>query len=226
MVFGSFFLVGGKGQDAGGIGGLDDGIEVISDGVVGFLAEVGQVEGNTGGSPLGTGHKLADLRLELDGIDEDYIVGIGMSGTAAGFELKLHMQAVGMEIGKTNASNRAGGENQAGIVDMHRAIVIGEALLVDSGKLVVLDMSVSVGFLGETALDDGAEDGGGVLHSLEERPLSQLRLRLVVVERCSLAAAELLAEACVEDTVADGACLLNDGWFDLCHNICIASRES
>ena len=65
-----------------------------------------------------------------------------------------------------------------------------------------------------------------MLHGLEERTLPQLRLRLVVVERCSLAAAEQLAETSVVDTVADGACLLNDGWFDLCHNICIASRES
>lgn len=167
---------------------------------------------------------MADLRLELDGIDEDYIVGIGMSGTAAGFELKLHVQAVGMEIGKTNASNRAGGENQAGIVDMHRAVGVGEALLVDSGKLVVLDMPVSVGFLGEAALDDRAEDGRGVLHRLEERPLPQLRLRLVVIERRSLAATELLAKAGIVDTVADGACLLYKGWFDLSHSIGITPK--
>lgn len=147
-----------------------------------------------------------------------------MSGTAAGFELKLHMQAVGMEIGKTNASNRAGGENQTRIVDMHRAVGVGEALLVDFGELVVLDMPVGVGFLGEAALDDGAEDGGGVLHGLEERPLPQLRLRLVVIERLGLAAAEQLAEACVIDAITDGACLLYKGWFDLCHSIGITTK--
>ena len=129
-----------------------------------------------------------------------------------------------MAIGKIHAGYRAGGENQAGIVDMHRAIGVGEALLVDFGELVVLDMPVSVGFLGEAALDDGAEDGGGVLHGLEERPLPQLRLRLVVGERRSLAAAELLAEAGVEDTVADGARLLNDGWSYLCHSIGITPK--
>ena len=169
---------------------------------------------------------MADLRLELYGIDEDYIVGIGMSGTTAGFELKLNMQAIDMAIGKIHAGYRTSGEYQAGIVDLHRAVVVGEALLVDSGKLVVLDMPVGVGFLGEAALDDGAEDGGGVLHGLEKRTLPQLCLRLVVVERRGLAATELLAETGVEDTVTDGACLLNDGWFDLCHSIGITRRES
>ena len=134
------------------------------------------------------------------------------------------MQAIGMAIGKINAGYRAGGENQAGIVDMHRAVGVGEALLVDPGELVVLDMPVGVGLLGETALDDGAEDGGGVLHGLEERTLPQLCFRLVVVERCSLATAELLAEAGVEDTIADGARLLNDGWSYLCHSIGITPK--
>jgi len=83
---------------------------------------------------------------------------------------------------------------------------------------------VGVGHLGEAALDDGAGDGGGVLHGLEERTLPQLRLRLVVGERRGLAAAELLAEAGVEDTVADGACLLYDGWFYLCHSIGITPK--
>ena len=129
-----------------------------------------------------------------------------------------------MAIGKIHAGYRAGGENQAGIVDMNRAVGVGEALLVDAGELVVLDMPVGVGFLGEAALDDGAEDGGGVLHGLEERTLPQLRLRLVVGERRSLAAAELLAEAGVEDTVADGASLLYKGWFDLCHSIGITPK--
>ena len=135
------------------------------------------------------------------------------------------MQAISMAIGKIHAGYRAGGENQAGIVDMHRAVGVGEALLVDPGELVVLDMPVGVGFLGEAALNDRAEDGGGVLHGLEECPLPLLRLRLVVVERCSLATAEQLAETSVVDTVADGACLLNDGRFDLCHSICITPKE-
>ena len=134
------------------------------------------------------------------------------------------MQAVGMAFGKIHASTRASGENQTGIVDMHRAVGVGEALLVEPGELVVLDMPVGVGFLGEAALDDRAEDGGGVLHGLEERTLPQLRLRLVVGERRSLAAAEQLAEAGVIDTVTDGARLLYKGWFDLCHSIGITTK--
>ena len=203
MALVGFFLVGGKGRDTGGVGGLDDGIEMIIDGFVGFLAEVWEVEGDAGGPPLGTGHELANIHLELNGIDEDYIVGIGMSVAVTGVELKLYMQAIGMAIGKIHAGYRAGGENQAGIVDMHRAVGIGEALLVYFGELIVLDMPMGVGLLGEAALDDGTEDGGGVLHGLEERPLPQLRLRLVVGERRSLAAAEPLAEAGVEDTLVD-----------------------
>lgn len=142
-----------------------------------------------------------------------------MINAAAGVELKLYMQTLNMAIGKTHRGYRAGGENQAGIVDMHRAVGVGEALLVEPGELVVLDMTMGVGLLGEAALDDGAEDGGGVLHGLEERSLPQLRLRLVVGERGSLATTELLAETGIVDTVADGARLLYDGWFHLCHNI-------
>jgi len=129
-----------------------------------------------------------------------------------------------MAIGKTHRGYRAGGENQAGVVDMHRAVGVGEALLVDLGELVVLDMPMGVGLLGETALEDGAEDRGGVLHGLEERTLPQLCLRLVVVERCSLATAEQLAEACVIDAITDGACLLYKGWFDLSHSIGITPK--
>ena len=182
MALVGFLLVWGEGRNTGSIGCFDDGIEMNGDWFFGFLAEVGQVEGNAGSSPLGTGHELANLHLELDSIDEDYIVGIGMIGSDVGLELKLHMQAIGMAIGKIHAGYRAGGENQAGIVDMHRAVGIGEALLVKPGELVVLDMPVGVGLLGKATLDDRAEDGGSVLHGLEERTLPQLRLRPIVVE--------------------------------------------
>lgn len=225
MVLIGFLLIGGECGDAGGVGGLDNGVKVEGYGLVGLVAEVGEVEGDTGGSPLDTGHHMTDLQLELDGIDKDYIVGIGMIDVAASVELKLYMQAVDMTTGKVHDSNRTGGENQAGIVDMHRAVGIGEALLIDSGELVVLYMLVGVSLLGEAALDDGAEDGGGVLHGLEERTLPQLRLRLVVVERLGLAAAELLAKASVKDTVANGACLFDEGWFDLCHNVFITEEQ-
>ena len=130
-----------------------------------------------------------------------------------------------MAFGKIHAGYRAGGENKTWIVDMHRSFGVGEALLVDFGELVVLNMPVGMGLLGEAALDNRAEDGGGVLHSLEERTLPQLRLRLVVIERLGLAAAEQLAKASIVDTITDGARLLNDGRFDLCHSICIIPKE-
>lgn len=225
MVLIGFLLIGGECGDAGGVGGLDNGVKVEGYGLVGLVAEVGEVEGDAGGSPFNAGHELADLHLELDGIDEDHIVEVGMSSSDVGLELKLHMQAIDMAIGKIHAGYRAGGENQAGIVDMHRAVGVGEALLVKLGELVVLDMPVGVGLLGEAALDDRAENGGGVLHGLEERSLPQLRLRLVVVERHGLAATELLAKASVEDTVADGTRLLYDGWSDLCHNIFVTEEQ-
>ena len=175
MVLIGFLLIGGECGDAGGVGGLDNGVKVEGYGLVGLVAE--------------------------------------------------DMQAIDMAIGKIHAGYRAGGENQAGIVDMHRAVGVGEALLVKLGELVVLDMPVGVGLLGEAALDDRAENGGGVLHGLEERSLPQLRLRLVVVERHGLAATELLAKASVEDTVADGTRLLYDGWSDLCHNIFVTEEQ-
>ena len=90
-------------------------------------------------------------------------------------------------------------------------------MFVDAGKLVVFDATVSVGFLGEPPLDGGAEERGGVLHGLEEGALAQLRFRFLVVDLRRAATAEGLAEAGVEDAVADGAGLCNDGWFYLGH---------
>ena len=78
-------------------------------------------------------------------------------------------------------------------------------MLVEVGELVVLDMAVFVGFLGESALDDRAKNRGSVLHSLEEGALSQLCFRLAVVDLCWTATAEGLAEACIKDAVANGA---------------------
>lgn len=81
-----FLLIGGECGDAGGVGGLDNGVKVEGYGLVGLIAEVGEVEG-------------------------------------------------------------------------------------DAGELVVLDMPVGMCLFGESALDGGPGDGGGVLHGLEECPL-------------------------------------------------------
>ena len=219
MTLVGFLLVGGKRGDAGGVGGLDNGVKVKSDGVVGFFAEVGEVEGDAGGFTLNAGYELADLNLVFDSIDEHHIIGIGMIDVDTGVELEFHMQSIDAATGKLHPGDRASGEQQARKVDMYHTVVVGETMLVDTGELVVLDMPVGVGLFGKSTLDDGAEDGGGVLHGLEECTLPQLCFRLVVGERFSLAATELLAETGIEDTVANGASLLNEGWFHLCHSI-------
>ena len=124
------------------------------------------------------------------------------------------MEAVGRDLPRLpavaareelHAADKTGGEQQSGIVDMHLAILIEEMLLVEVGELVVLDVAVAVGFLGEAALDGGAKERVGVLHGFEEGTLPQLRLRLTVVDLRRTAAAEGLPEAGVVDAVADDA---------------------
>ena len=217
MALVGFLLVGREGGDAGGVGSFDDGIEVKSDRFVALVAEVGEVEGNTGGPPLNASHQLADLNLVFDSIDEYHIIGIGMIDVDTGVELEFHMQSIDAATGKLHPGDRASGEQQARIVDTYHALLISEAPLVEAGELVVLNVPMTVGLLGEAALDDRAEDRGSVLHGLEKGSLPQLRIRLVVGERFGLAAAEPLAEAGVIDTVADGTRLFYDGWFDFGH---------
>ena len=118
---------------------------------------------------------------------------------------------------KVHSSDKAGGEQQTGIVDADGAVFVCEALLVEVGELVVLDMAVLVGFFGEATLDDGTEERRGMLHGLEEGTLPQLRLGLLVVDLHRTATAEGLAETCVIDAVTDGAGLFDDGWFDFGH---------
>ena len=50
---------------------------------------------------------------------------------------------------------------------MHLAILIYKMLLVEVGELVVFDMAVFVSFLGESALDDGSKERGGMLHGFK-----------------------------------------------------------
>ena len=226
VLFVGLLLIGGESCITGGIGGFDDGIEVKRDGLVGLVAEVGKVEGDACCSSLNTGHELADIHLILNSIDEDQIIGIGVGGIAAGIELEIHMQAVNATTGKLHTGHQTSREQQTGIVDMDHAIVVGEALFVDAGELVVLDMAVAMGFLSETTLDGGAEDRRGVLHSLEERTLPKLRLRLVVGERFGLASAEQFAKTFIEDAVINGAGHFNQGWFYLCHSILVTKERA
>ena len=219
MILIGLLLGGGEGGDAGGVGGFDDGVEVEYDGAVRLVAEVGEVEGNEPRLPLDSGNEFADPHLELDGIDVDDIVGTGVAGTQAGVEGEFYVETVGRRFPllsmvarwELHPADQPCGEPQAGIVDGHRAVLVGEARFVDAGELVVLDATASVGLLGEPALDGGTEERGGALHGLEEGALPQLRFRFLVVDLRRAATAEGLAEAGVEDTVADGAGLFNDG---------------
>lgn len=226
VLFVGLLLIGGESCITGGIGGFDDGIEVKRDGLVDLVAEVWQVEGDTGNLPFGAGHKLTDLYLKLDGIDEYHIVGIGVSDVKAGVKLEFHMQVVNATIGKTYWGYRTSGKYQTRIVDMYHTVFVGEVLLIDAGKLVVLNMPMGMGLLGETPLDGGAEDRRGVLHSLEERTLPKLRLRLVVGERFGLASAEQFAKTFIEDAVINGAGHFNQGWFYLCHSILVTKERA
>ena len=110
MVFVGFLLVGGECGDAGGVGGLDNGVKVEGYGLVGFFAEVGEVEGDAGGFTLNAGYELADLYLVFNSIDEDLIIGIGMIDVNTGVEQKLHMQAIDAATGKLHPGDHADGE--------------------------------------------------------------------------------------------------------------------
>lgn len=207
------FFVGGEGGDASGICRLNDSVEVERRRglTVRVVAEIWKVERHTAVHSTDTGHELADFSLELHGIDMDDIVGTGMAGAHARYKTQLVMEAVNTALGEIHPADRTGREEQTRIVNVNDAIFIDKALLVKNGKLVVLNMPVAVGLTGESTLDGGAEDRGSVLHSLEEGSLSKLGLRLAIVDLCWTATTESLAEAGVEDTVADGAGLLYDG---------------
>lgn len=84
--FGAFF-VGRKGWDIGGIGGLDDGVEMECDGIACLVVEVGEFEGNAAKLLLDAGDEFADLNIELNSIDVDNIVGAGVNGAWAGIEM-------------------------------------------------------------------------------------------------------------------------------------------
>lgn len=239
---GSFFI-GRKGGDASGICCLsaitlfhlgisqaslalrstfttpNDGVEVESRSglTIGVITEVGEVESRITLISADAGHELTDFSLELHGVDVDDIVGTGVTGAHARCKTQLDMESVNTALGEVHPADRTGREEQTRIVNVNDAIFIDEALLIETGELVILNMSVAMGLTGESTLDGGTEERGGVLHGLEKSTLAQLRLRLAVVDLRRTATTEGLAEAGVEDTVADGAGLLYDGWFYLCH---------
>lgn len=148
----------------------------------------------------------------------DNIVGTSVAGTHARCKTHLDMESVNTALGKIHPADRTGREEQTRIVNVNNAIFLDKALLVahfishyssvfagipETGEPVVFNMPVAVGFTGESTLDGGTEERGGVLHSLKEGSLPQLCLRLAVVDLRWSATAESLAETGVEDTVAE-----------------------
>lgn len=168
MGFVCSFFVGGKCGDTSGICRLNDGIEVVGwcALTVGFIVEVGQVEGHTYIIPLNASHKLADSNMELHYVDVDNIVGTSVTGTHARCKTQLDMESFNTALGEINPTDRSGGDKQTRIVNVNCAIFIDETLLVKTGKLIVLNTPIVVGLTCEAALDGGAEERGGVLHGL------------------------------------------------------------
>lgn len=245
MLLVNLLLCGGEDGDAGGGGGLDNGVEVEGDGDGGFLAEVGKVEDGLAylTLPLATmlhlgktieialhstfafphaGDELADFHLWGDGVDIDDIVGAGFGDIEAGTEGEFDMQAVGMVTGNLHFRQRSAGKEQGWVVDADGAVFVHEMVFIEARKIVGLGHAVFVCFLGEATLQDGAEKGGRGLSHLEESPLAQLSFRLaVVILRWKLARIGA-AEAGVVYLTTDGAGVFDEGWFYLCHSVTVA----
>ena len=128
--------------------------------------------------------------------------------------------AVGTAAGELHHRQWATGEEQGGIIDVDGAVCVREMVFVEAREVVGLGHAVLVGFLGEAALQDGAEEGGGGLPRLEECPLAQLGFGLAVVVFSRKLARVGVAEADVVYLAADGAGVLDKGGFDFCHNAC------
>lgn len=224
-----FLLVGGEGGDVGGVGGFDDGVEMEGYGLSGcdFVAHVREVEGGTGGLALDAGHEHADVGIGGDGIDVHDVVGSGFV-VQVGEEGEVDMEAVGMDAVGTDGGERAMGKEQGGVVDVDLAVAVDEVVFVEAREVVRssgsrgtpgFGESVGMGFLGEAALEDGAEEGGGALACREEGPLAQLGFGLAVVVFRRQQARVGLAEAGVVYGAADGAGVFDDGGFDFCHGV-------
>lgn len=215
-----FLLVGGEGGNVGGVGGFDDGVEVEGYRLAGcdFVAHVGEVEDGAPGMALDAGHEHADVGIGGDGIDVHDIVGTGFI-LQVGEEGEVDMEAVGTDAAGVDDRQWATGKDQGGVVDVDLAVAVDEVVFVEAREVVGFGESVGMGFLGEAALEDGAEEGGGMLTRLEESPLAQLGLGLAVVVFRRQLARIGLAEAGVVYDAADGAGVFDDGWFDFCHGV-------
>ena len=149
----------------------------------------------------------------------DNIVGRGLGIPKTGIESDLHTKAFGARAGENNPGQRTPGHEQRRIVGVHHAVVVLEAVFVETREIIGFGHPLAMRLLGETALQDGAEEGGGLLTRLEERPLPQLGLRLAVVVLRRQPPRIGATETGIVNLTANRAGVLNKGWFDFCHSI-------
>lgn len=118
-----------------------------------------------------------------DVIGSGFVVQVGEEG-------EVDMEAVGMDAVGADGRERAMGKEQDGVVGEDLAVAVDEVVFVEAREVVRssgsrgtpgFGESVGVGILGEAALEDGAEEGGGMLARREEGPLAQLGFGLAVV---------------------------------------------
>lgn len=188
-----------------------------------FVAHVREVEGGTGGLALDAGHEHADVGIGGNGIDVHDVVGSGFV-VQVGEEGEVDMEAVGMDAVGADGRERAMGKEQGGVVDVDLAVAVDEVVFVEAREVVGFGEAAVMGFLGEAALEDGAEEGGGVLARLEEGPLAQLGFGLAVVVFGRKLARVGTAEAGVVDDAADGAGIVDDGGVDFGHSVMLLVR--
>lgn len=188
-----------------------------------FVAHVGEVEGGAGGLALDAGHEHADVGIGGDGIDVHDVVGTGFV-VLVGVEGEVDMEAVGVDVADADSGERATGKEEGGVVDVDLAVAVDEVVFVEAREVVGFGEAAVMGFLGEAALEDGAEEGGGVLARLEEGPLAQLGFGLAVVVFGRKLARVGSAEAGVVDDAADGAGIVDDGGVDFGHSVMLLVR--
>jgi len=172
---------------------------------------------------LDAGHEHANVGIGGDGIDVHDVVGTGFV-VQVGVESEVDMEAVGVDVAGADGGERASGKEEGGVVDVDLAVAVDEVVFVEAREVVGFGEAAVVGFLGEAALEDGAEEGGGVLARLEEGPLAHLGFGLAVVVFRRQLTRIGSAEAGVVDDAADGAGIVDDGGVDFGHSVMLLVR--
>ena len=100
---------------------------------------------------------IADVGIGGDGIDVHDVVGTGFV-VQVGVESEVDMEAVGVDVAGADSGERATGKEEGGVVDVDMAVAVDEVVFVEAREVVGFGEAVVVGFLGEAALEDDAEE--------------------------------------------------------------------